>query len=138
LPHRILSHTADTGVEASAPGLAALVAELAAGMFESMGSLRQGWDGPATEIDVEVSAPTPEDLVVDALSELLYESEVEDLFLFDFRAEPVDRLAVRVRARGVLFTQVETTGPPIKAVTYHEVEVVDTPGSCRGRVYFDV
>ena len=138
MSHRILSHTADTGVEASAPGLPALVAELAAGMFESMASLRQGPDAPAAEIEVEASALTPEDLVVDVLSELLYESEVEDLFLFDFRAEPVGRLAVRVRARGVPFTRVETTGPPIKAVTYHDVEVVDTPGSCRGRVYFDV
>lgn len=138
MSHRILSHTADTGVEARAPGLAALVAELATGMFESMGSFRPGPDGTAIEIEVDVSARTPEDLVVDALSELLYESEVKDVFLFDFSAEPVSRLALRVRARGVPFTRVATTGPPIKAVTYHDVEVVEAPGSCRGRVYFDV
>ena len=138
MSHRILSHTADTGVEANAPGLATLVVELAAGMFESMGSPRPGGDGKGTEIEVEVSASTLEDLVVDALSELLYESEVENLFLFDFSAEPMGEFAVKIRARGVPFARVETTGPPIKAVTYHDLKVVEGPDSCRGRVYFDV
>lgn len=138
LAHRILSHTADTGVEASAADLPGLVVELATGMFESMATLRPGTTRAGVEIEIEASGPTPEDMVVETLSELLYESEVEDLFLLDFAAQSDGSHRVRVKARGVPFSDVEMRGPPIKAVTYHDIEIVQTGDTCHGRVYFDV
>lgn len=125
-------------MEASAPDLPGLVVELATGMFESMATLRRGTTGVGAEIEIEASGPTPEDMVVETLSELLYESEVEDLFLFDFAARSVGSRRVRVKARGVPFTDVEMTGPPIKAVTYHDIQILQTGDTCHGRVYFDV
>lgn len=136
--HKILSHTADTGVEASAESLAGLIAELATGMFDSMGSVRPGRRESETEIDIEVRGSTREDLVVGVLSDLLYEFETRDLFLCDFSAAPTGDLGMRVRAVGVPITRVEMQGPPIKAVTYHDLEIVETPDGCTGRVYFDV
>jgi SHS2 domain-containing protein len=136
--HRILAHTADTGVEASAGDFPNLVVELAAGMFESMAAVVSDVSEEAAMIEIDVAGSTPEDVVIAALSELLYESEVGDLHLCAFRARAVDGNGVSVTAHGVPLSMVEVTGPPIKAVTYHDLRVEETDGTWHGRVYFDV
>ena len=136
MPYEVLSHTADTGIEARADTLADLVADLATGMFNIIADpdCRTAKGG----IELVVGAPTPEDLVMEALSDLLYESEVEDLWLCDFHVETEGDLRMRLRARGVPFPEVELVGPPIKAVTYHDLAVVEDSDGWYGRVYFDV
>jgi SHS2 domain-containing protein len=135
MSHRVLSHTADTGIEATAPTLADLIRELAAGMFSLIADL------PETAAErwhtARVEAETPEDLVVDLLSELLWLSEVEDVVFCGFRVE-ADQRSATVEAGGVPVADVDTTGPPIKAVTYHELAVEPRGDGWYGRVYFDV
>lgn len=138
LTRRILPHTADTGVEAQADTFPDLIVELATGMFESMAAKDPELFDLEDEIEVAVIGPTREDIVVEVLSELLYESEVENLFLYEFGATGVGTHGVKVKARGVPFSAVELTGPPIKAVTYHDLEVVETDDGFSSRVYFDV
>jgi SHS2 domain-containing protein len=75
---------------------------------------------------------------VDVLSELLCRSEVEDLFLCVFEVEATGPTSLRVGAGGVDTANVELTGPPIKAVTYHDITVTETDHGWFGRVYFDV
>lgn len=136
MPYEILSHTADTGIEATGPTFPDLVRDLAAGMFGLMASPEALPEG--AEIEVDVYADTPEDLVVDLLSELLYQSEVEDLMLVDFEVESLGDQRLKLRARGIPLSKVELTGPPIKAVTYHDVTIGQTDDGWHGRVYFDV
>ena len=137
MPHRILSHTADTGVEARSPDLLALVVDLATGMFESMASAPAGVTVDRT-IEVEASGTNRADLVVEILSDLLYVSDVDDVFLCDFAATSADGDGVKVTAGTIPFAEVEVHGPPVKAVTYHDLTVEETPGGWYGRVYFDV
>lgn len=136
MPHASLPHTADTGIEASAPTFIALVEELATGMFELMATV----DCPAvgTTVTADVEASTNEDLVVDTLSELLYLFETEDLHLCRFEVTAPGEGSLHVRAVGVPMADAEATGPPIKAVTYHELEISGTSEGWAGRVYFDV
>lgn len=135
MPYEILSHTADTGVEATNSIFAGLIADLATGMFALMAESVPEGD---LEVEIEMSATTPEDLVVDLLSELLYRSEVEDVHLGGFEVEAKGELDFVARARGVPLSQIELTGPPIKGVTYHQVSVEQTDDGWRARVYFDV
>ncbi len=131
-----LSHTADTGLEATSSDLAGLIAELALGMFELMAPVDPC---PADrQSTAEIAASTVEDLVVDCLSELLYLSEVEDTHFCRVEVEPTGDKAVTVRLWGVPTPSVEPTGPPIKAVTYHQLEVARRDEGWFGRVYFDV
>jgi SHS2 domain-containing protein len=76
--------------------------------------------------------------VVELLSELLYESEVQDLVLCEFETTMLGPTHARVAARGVDISEVDVTGPPIKAVTYHAVAVAQRENDWLGRVYFDV
>lgn len=136
MPSTVLSHTADTGIEATADTFAELLRDLAAGMFGLMG--RPDPCAPGRHVEAAVESTSREELVVDVLSELLYHSEVEDLFLCSFEVEATGPAGVQVRATGVANAGVELTGPPIKAVTYHDVTVLETDEGWYGRVYFDV
>lgn len=135
--YRVLPHTADTGIEGTAETLDALIAVVAQGTFELVG--RCNASSPLRWLTLTIDAETVEDLLVDVLSELLYLSETEDLLFCDFRVrvEPGGRAAT-VEAGGVPGDAVEAAGPPIKAVTYHDLVVERREGSWYGRVYFDV
>lgn len=133
--YRILSHTADTAIEAWGDDLAELIANTAAGMFALM------YD-PASiaatrQTEITVSAEREPDLVVDALAELLYLSEADDLALSRFQVSINDN-TVQIRAQGGPLQQVKLHGPPIKAVTYHDLTVEHTADGWHARVVFDV
>jgi len=134
--YEILDHTADTGIEARAASLPDLIRDLATGMFAIMAFTDRC--PTSEEVHVEVGAPKYEDLVVETLSELLYEAEVEDLVLCGFEVEMVSSHRIGITARGVPVSEAELDGPPIKAVTYHDVVVEETEDGWFGRVYFDV
>jgi SHS2 domain-containing protein len=136
MPFRALDHTADTGIEATAASLTELIGELAAGMFALVSSPEP--EEARQSVTVQVTAPTLEDLVVDALAELLYRAEVDDLLLCDFRVEMTSPTSVRIVAGGIPVSAVEPTGPPLKAVTYHDLLVEQRDEGWYGRVYFDV
>jgi SHS2 domain-containing protein len=136
MPYRALDHTADAGIEATASSLAELVEALATGMFSLIADIdpcvREG------EVTIAVQSETPADLVVDALSELLWRSEVDRLVLCRFEVSIEGRTHLEAIAHGASYDTVGLTGAPIKAVTYHDLEVVEDDGGWRARVYFDV
>jgi SHS2 domain-containing protein len=134
--HSTLDHTADTGLEATADSLPLLIEELATGMFELMAEL-ETCPGNST-VEATVEAASHEDLVVDTLSELLYLSETEGLHLCRFDVALTGDHVVRISATGVPTGDVELTGPPIKAVTYHQLDVSQTREGWSATVYFDV
>ncbi len=136
MTYTVLSHTADTGIEAAAETFDHLMEVMATGMFETMASVEE--NEMTHRIDLEVSASTREDLLVDVLSELLFKSEVEDLHFCSFEVTESAPLVLRVVAKGVPIKDIEPSGPPIKAVTYHDVTVIESEEGWFGRVYFDV
>jgi len=137
MSYRVLSHTADTGIEATGDSLSSLVTELATGMFSLVATIEPSAAVRWTKVRVE--SATPEDLVVDTLSELVYLSEIEDLVFCAFRVDSSPgALAITVEAGGVPVGAVEPSGPPIKAVTYHRLVVEEREDGWYGRVYFDV
>ena len=137
MSYRVLPHTADTGIEGTAETLDALIAVMSLGMFELVGRCKAS--SPRRWLTLTIDAGTVEDLLVDTLSELLYLSETEDLLFCDFRVsvEPAEP-AAKVEVGGVPNSAVEPAGPPIKAVTYHDLVVERREGRWYGRVYFDV
>jgi SHS2 domain-containing protein len=135
--YRVLAHTADTAIESDAATLDLLVENLAYGMFDLMFDLEDIESGRL--VTIELQAPTIPDLLVDILADLLYEAESADLVFASFSAH-VDEgnLSARILASGSSVTSVELRGPPIKAVTYHDLAVSLRDGGWYGRVVFDV
>ena len=135
--YRVLAHTADTAIESDAGTLDQLIENLAYGMFDMMFDLEDIEGGRL--VTIELQSPTVPDLIVDILSDLLYEAESADLVFASFSAHVDQRnLSARVIASGSSVTSVELRGPPIKAVTYHDLAVSSRKGGWYGRVVFDV
>jgi Uncharacterized conserved protein len=135
---RFFEHTADAGIEVRAPTLAACFARAAAGMFACF-TAPSGRKVPSSVVHVDLTADGLEELMVAWLEELLYHSEVKGLAFHEFSVAAVSETHVRGSARGVKFGRgAETTGPSVKAVTRHGLEVAHRDGYWQARVIFDV
>jgi SHS2 domain-containing protein len=134
--YEVLAHTADTGIIAYGDTLPMVFEHAAYGMFDLMydlGTLSSGADRR-----VAASAETTADLLVAWLSELLAVAEIEDLAFWSFT---VDRLAegrVQGSGTGAPAAGLELRGPPVKAVTYHDLTVCHGREGWWARVIFDV
>jgi SHS2 domain-containing protein len=131
-----LDHTADTGIVAYGANLPELFENAAFGMFDLMFDLSELHAG--RERPVSVEAEGLEELLVAWLEELLFRAESEGLAFLAFSVEELDEHRLSGVAKGVSSEGVELVGPPIKAVTYHDLEVTETESGWRARVIFDV
>lgn len=130
-----VSHTADTGIVTRGATLEEVVGNAAFAMFDLMYELDDEASG--TPVEFELAAASPPDLLVAVLGELLYRSEVDDLAFNDVLVRTGgDR--VLVRAHGHPVDPRELRGPPIKAVTYHDLRCEPTEDGWLAQVIFDV
>ncbi len=136
--YEVIEHTADLGIRIWAPDLDALFAQAAAALVAVMGEAT----GPYVHREqIALDAPDREALLVDWLSEIL--------FLFEARGVAPGEVEVKIAA-GQPWRLTATVrgpdaaegfsqhGPQVKAVTYHALEVRDSPGGVEARVYLDV
>lgn len=130
---REIAHTADWSVEVWAPDYESLLRTAAKAMFSLM--------NPVTRPDVdhqkviEIQAGDAESLLILFLNELLYFVESEQVLFecVDFHLEPEFRLKAVLAGRGVL--QLDKL---IKAVTFHEVNILPGPAGLTVKIVFDV
>jgi len=129
-------HTADIAVEAtgSTPGtvFAAVADGLAAAMCEAV---PPGGD----RFEVTVRAESREAVLFDYLDELIYRRDVNSILPVDNDATVDQRdesWVVHANARGVPLSQVIARA--VKAVTYSEMDLSETPAGWHAYVVFDV
>ena len=135
--YRVLSHTADTGIEATAESFEAVVATVAVGMFDLMYDLANVTTSSEIVASVNLGDEL-EEVMVDVLSELLYLAEAEDLLFTEITVTRSKHTELHIVAAAAPTAGVELRGPPVKAVTYHDVAVAEVePGRWTARIYFD-
>jgi SHS2 domain-containing protein len=130
-------HTADVAVETTGDTLGAVFAAVADGMAAAMCD-----DVPAAGGDrrtVAVTAESREALLFDYLDELIYERDVRSVL-------PVDHEATVGATDGTWRVDASYRGVPLadvaardlKAVTYSEMDLSETPDGWHAYVVFDV
>jgi SHS2 domain-containing protein len=129
-----VEHTADLALRVHGADLAGLLANAARGMNSL---LAPGWQSAPLDHTrtIEVEALDREGLLVDWLSELLYWAEVGNLIWREFRFDKVAPTHLRATCRG---GRVPELVRHIKAVTYHNLAVVQTGHGLEATVVFDV
>ncbi|WP_135852894.1 archease [Halorussus salinus] len=135
--YELRDHTADVAVEATGPTLAAVFAAAGDGMAAAMCDEIPAETGE--RFDFEVEAESREALLFDYLDQLIYERDVRAVLPVDNDAEireEADEFAVTASARGVPLAEI--TAREIKAVTYSEMELVETDEGWRAYVVLDV
>ena len=134
--YRVLPHTADIGVVAGGATVEEAFENAAFAMFDIVFDLA---DVPATEaVRVEAAGDTPGELLVAWLSALLAEAEIRGLALCRFGVDMLPGGRLRGSAAGSSSAGRGLRGPPVKAVTYHDLAVEEVPGGWEARVIFDV
>ena len=131
----VLAHTADTGIATTGATLGDVIANAAYGMFALMYDI--GGARPAGDVTFELHADSPAELLVDVLAELLYRSEADDVAFVQIGVD-VARLHASSVAGAVPANTLEVRGPPIKAVTYHDLRCEPVADHWEARVIFDV
>ncbi|MGD8210445.1 MAG: archease [Desulfobacterales bacterium] len=136
--HRVafdeIDHTADRALRIYGSNLEDLFLNAARGMNSLMvaapisGSER-------LEKFVMLEAMDTESLLVDWLSELAYWAEIEMLIFLKFKIESISSTHIRAYLYG---TRVKKLKKHIKAVTYHNLDIVRTNEGMTATVVFDV
>jgi len=137
LRFRILEHTADVGFEAFGSTLAEVfenAARALAYLIAEPSSVK-----PGGKVRIEVQGAAPPDLLVNWLSEILYQQDAERWLFHDFRVESFDDHAVSGIAWGEKIDPARhQTNLMVKAVTYHQLSLRQTAGGWRAQVYVDI
>jgi SHS2 domain-containing protein len=127
-----LAHTADWALKVWGPDLAHLLSEAAYGMYALM-EVELSQDQPVA-LPLEMKADDGESLLVSFLSELLYLGEEQGL-AFDRLQLEVQDLELSGMLHGGL---IQSQRKEIKAVTYHELEIIHTGDHYEATIVFDV
>jgi SHS2 domain-containing protein len=129
---RELEHTADWELEVWAPDLAGLLEQAARGML-ALSGVRLN-DSPRQKRRLSLQADDAERLLVSFLSELLWLGESEGLG-FDSYDLQVDGFRLQAELEGAL---IACLAKEIKAVTFHNLQIVTGARGLEARIVFDV
>lgn len=134
---REIDHTADVGIEVTAPNERLLFERAAIGMFTILVSADEVRSD--VEMRVSVEAPDRDALLVRWLSELNYVHQVDGFVLAAVEIEAIEESHLIARASG------ETYDPArhvieceIKAVTFHDMKITHDRNGWRVQVIFDM
>lgn len=132
--YEVVDHTADWALRVYGDDLGQLLANAALGMANLMVG-----DLIAVPLEVErtlvLDAFDKETLLVDWLTELAYWAEDEQLVFRVFELSEVTEIHLSAVVRGGKAAELEKH---IKAVTYHNLEIVETAEGLMATVVFDV
>jgi len=134
---RFLDHTADLGIEVDGSSLEELFARAGETVFELMVALSTVEKTISRDLVIEGS-DLP-DLWVNYLREVLYLWSGEGLIMKKVNVSQMTDTHLEATLYGEPYdSRRHALMMEIKAVTYHQAEVVRTPEGWKGRVIFDV
>jgi SHS2 domain-containing protein len=135
--YKLFDHTADLGVEIYGKTVNELFANAAFSIFDIITDLKHVT--PTVERKIVVEGEGWEDLLVNYLREVLYMFNGEGLLLKEYSIQKIDPRHLEGNVSGELFDPSKhRINTEIKAVTYHQVTVRETPEGWVGKVIFDV
>ena len=129
-----IEHTADRALIIYGRNLEELLVNAARGLNSLMGTDEDLNSAPTTK-SIKLDALDAESLLVEWLSELAYWAEAEMLVFSKFDLHNVSPTHVKALIYGSRVTQMEKH---IKAVTYHNLEIIKTETGLEATVVFDV
>jgi SHS2 domain-containing protein len=129
-----IEHTADRALRICGSDLRELLLNAARGINSLLGAPCNAGTEPAAKA-VELEAEDAEGLLVEWLSELAYWAESELLVFHRFDLHSLSPTHLKATIHGSRVTQLENH---IKAVTYHDLEIIQTEDGLTATVVFDV
>jgi SHS2 domain-containing protein len=131
--YELIHHTADIRMRVVASTQAELFSEALRGLSEV--TEPKGIEGEAVRADIALEAPDTTVLLVDFLNEVLTRTHVrrETYASVAFSEITLTRIAATIEG-----SRVKGFGEDVKAVTYHDAEVVERDGEWSTLLVFDI
>jgi len=129
---REIEHTADWELEVWAPDIPALLVQAAHGMYALVDTRLENENTIIRNLTIQ--ADDYEELLVSFLTELIFIAEDEGLGFYQYDLRIDDDL-LRAELHG---KPIETQNKEIKAVTYHNLSVIETSNGYTTNIVFDV
>jgi SHS2 domain-containing protein len=137
MSYRIVEHTADIGIHVEASDLNGLLADAARGLFaiivDNVDEIQ-----PHHSVELQVSGTQPDFLLLDWLSELLMQFELEKLLFNRFEVVYDGRLLKGVAWGEPVDTSRHRLLHEVKAITYHGLQVTCGSEGCTADVIVDI
>ena len=133
LKYEEIEHTADWALRVRGADLPALFSNAALGMMELAG-VRTGKEAGQVRL-IELQAIDTETLLVDWLNELVVALEMEQLAFREIKLEITSGWKLVGTVRAVPLTSMDK---PIKAVTFNELHIQESPEGLETTIVFDV
>lgn len=129
-----IEHTADVGLRIRGKDLKALMENAALGMASIVGDDSFLSDELMEQV-VEVEADDREGLLVEWLSELVFLLETNSFIFQEFRVENISETYLKAKVFGKVAQELKVH---IKAVTYHNLNIIETKDGLEATVVFDI
>jgi len=135
--YETFSHTADLGLRIRAEGFPSLLEQAGRALFATLvANLDEV--RPVEQRELRIEGDDPEYLFFDWLNELLYTYQKDRLVLVEFDLH-VDSAGLRAACRGEsLDLARHRPDHDVKAITYHDLTVVETDGRWLAEVIVDI
>jgi SHS2 domain-containing protein len=130
-----LAHTSEIGLRAHAASLGDLFSCLCRAMISLTGAQADA-EAESLTLEVDVSAVDVESLLVDWLNEVLYLHEVTGVVPQAVAVHAITPRSIQATISG--HAAREPSELQIKAVTYHQLLVVQENGEWKAEVFFDI
>jgi SHS2 domain-containing protein len=134
---RILEHTADVGFEAWGATREEVFANAARALISLIVDLEAV--NPREQVAVQIQGSDPASVLVNWLSELIYLHDAEAWLFREFEIQNLQDDSLSALARGEKFDrsrhQVKLM---VKAITYHQLALEESPQGWRAQVYVDI
>lgn len=127
-----VEHTADLAVKVRGPNFHSLLMYAAAGLYDLMGCVPKS--GSHAVAKFFVSSGDQEGLIVDFLAELLHLCEVQGKLFDEFHFDETEE-GLMVKCSGYEIITVERY---IKAVTFYDLNILETENGLEATITFDV
>lgn len=135
--YEIFEHTADLGLRIKSQNLESLFADAGRGLTSMIAANLEAIR-PVREVSLRIEGTRRDDLLFDWLTEILYLFESERLLLNDFSLQ-FDEEGLQATARGEpLDEERHQLEHEVKAITYHELKVEQTPHGWLAEVIVDI
>ena len=134
---RLLAHTADVGFEAFGRTQGELFANSAHALMDLIVDCRS--IQPVNQVPIEVRGADRESLLVNWLSEILFQHDAEKWVFRKFEIRNLTDRTLLAAAIGEKFDGARhRINVMVKAITYHQLLIEKTPHGWRAQVYVDI
>lgn len=135
--YRVLDHTADLSIEVQGTDLKNLFENAGAALMHLL--VRGARSGPCTSVEISVTGQDLTDLFVRWLGEILYQFTGEGRVVTSTCIRKMTSERIEATVEAIPFdTGSHEVLNDVKAVTYHQAQVVEKTGRWVARVIFDV